>query len=130
MKEPERFMVDDPNEWLNRARSSLEIAKNRGPQIYLEDLCFGAQQAAEKAIKALMIKRGIDFPYVHDIARLLSLLRESGEVIPDAVGNARKLTRFATVTRYPMNQVVTEQHYQEAVSVSEAVLRWVQESIQ
>ena len=130
MKEPERFMVDDPHEWLNRARSSLEIAKNRGPQIYLEDLCFGAQQAAEKAIKALMIKRGIDFPYVHDIARLLSLLRESGEAIPDAVGNARKLTRFATVTRYPMNQVVTEQHYQEAVSVAEAVLRWVQKRIQ
>ncbi len=129
MKEPERFMVDDPHEWLNRARSSLEIAKNRGPQIYLEDLCFEAQQAAEKAIKALMIERGIDFPYVHDIARLLSLLRESGEAIPDAVGNARKLTRFATVTRYPMNQVVTEQHYQEAVAVAEAVLRWAEERI-
>ena len=129
MKEPERFLVDDPREWLNRARSSLEIAKNRGPRIYLEDLCFGAQQAAEKAIKALMIKRGIDFPYVHDIARLLSLLRESGETIPDAVGNARKLTRFATVTRYPLNQTVTEQHYQEAIAVAEAVLRWAEERI-
>lgn len=48
MKEPERYLVDDPREWLNRARSSLEIAKNRGPQIYLEDLCFEAQQAARK----------------------------------------------------------------------------------
>ena len=129
MKEPERFLVDDPQEWLNRARSSLEIAKHRRPQIYLEDLCFEAQQAVEKAIKALMIKHGIDFPYVHDIARLLTLLGESGEPIPDAVGHARKLTRFATVTRYPMNQAVTEQHYQEAVTIAEAVLHWAEERV-
>ena len=61
MKEPEHFPADDPREWMNRARSSLAIAKNRVPQAYLEDLCFEAQQAAEKAIKAVMIARGIDF---------------------------------------------------------------------
>jgi HEPN domain-containing protein len=32
--------------------------------VYLEDLCFLAQQAAEKAIKAVLIKRGVAFPYV------------------------------------------------------------------
>ena len=129
MKQPERFPADDPREWMNRARSSLAIAKNRVPQAYLEDLCFEAQQAAEKAVKALMIKRGIDFPYVHDLARLLSLLKEAGEAIPDAVGQARKLTRFATVTRYPMNQTVTEQHYLEALAIAEAVIRWAEERI-
>ena len=129
MKEPERFPADDPREWMNRARSSLLMAKNRVPQVYLEDLCFEAQQAAEKAVKALMIKRGIDFPYVHDLARLLSLLKEAGEAIPDAVGQARKLTRFATVTRYPMNQTVTEQHYLEALTIAEAVIRWAEERI-
>jgi len=30
--------------------------------VYLEDLCFNAQQAAEKAIKALLIAYGIRFP--------------------------------------------------------------------
>ena len=99
------------------------------PDSYLEDLCFDAQQAAEKAVKALMIKRGIDFPYVHDLAQLLSLLKKSGEEIPDAVGLAVKLTRFATVTRYPMNQAVTEQHYTEAIAIAEAVLRWAEDRI-
>jgi len=38
--------------WLVRARSSLEIAKARNSDlIYYEDLCYQAQQAAEKAIK-------------------------------------------------------------------------------
>ena len=68
MKPPERFPPDDPREWLNRARSNMAKAKNRVPDAYLEDLCFDAQQAAEKAIKAVMIVRGIDFPYTHDLA--------------------------------------------------------------
>ncbi|MBN1935792.1 MAG: HEPN domain-containing protein [Anaerolineae bacterium] len=53
----ERFSPDDPREWLNRARSSLAKARSVQyvPEIYLEDLCFDAQQAAEKAVKAVLI---------------------------------------------------------------------------
>ena len=70
MKSPDRYSPDDPREWLNRARSSLAIAKNRVTGVYLEDLCFEAQQAAEKAIKAVLMKQNIDFPYVHDLAQV------------------------------------------------------------
>jgi HEPN domain-containing protein len=50
---PDRFQPDDPREWLNRARSNLALAKaSISPDTNLEDLCFEAQQAAEKAIKA------------------------------------------------------------------------------
>jgi len=47
----------DPNEWLRRARSNLARAKNRIAEACLEDLCFDSQQAAEKAIKAILIHR-------------------------------------------------------------------------
>jgi hypothetical protein len=69
--------------------------------VYLEDLCFDAQQAAEKAIKALLVKKGIAFPYVHDIAYLLTLVEQNAVQIPDPVGRAEDLTRYAVVTRYP-----------------------------
>ena len=79
MKPPERFPPDDPREWINRARSNLIKGTNRVPGVYLEDLCFDAQQAADKAVKALLIARGVDFPYVHDLGLLLTLLEEAGE---------------------------------------------------
>ena len=129
MKRPERFAASDPREWLNRARSSLAIARNRVPDAYLEDLCFDAQQAAEKAIKALMIRRGIDFPHVHDLARLLSMIEERGETIPAPVRQAGKLTRFASITRYPSDLAVTERHYAEAVNTAATVLRWVEQQL-
>lgn len=130
MKPPERFPPDDPLEWLNRARSNLALAKSRIPEAYLEDLCFEAQQVAEKAIKAVMIRRNIEFPYVHDLARLLSLLEEEGEEIPEVVRKAGELTRYALVTRYPgIARPVSEQEYAEAVAIAEAVVRWAEERI-
>jgi HEPN domain-containing protein len=90
-------------EWLNRARSNLARAKVdiRIPDVYLEDLCFDAQQAAEKAIKAVLLSLGVRFPYHHDLAELLDLSQKAGESIPKTVKEASRLTRFAVVTRYP-----------------------------
>lgn len=99
MSPDRRFPPEDPREWLRRARSNLALAKNRAPEVYLEDLCFEAQQAAEKALKAVLIGRGIEFPYVHDLARLLSLLEEGGEAVPAAVRKAAMLTPYALMLR-------------------------------
>lgn len=127
MNPPERFAPDDPREWLNRAGSNLAMAKNRAPGAYLEDLCFQAQQAAEKAIKAVMISRSVDFPYVHDLALLLSMLEESGEDVPDSIRRAVGLTPYAVDTRYPgVGQPVSEEAYQDAIEIAEAVTRWAQ----
>ena len=123
---PERFPPDDPREWLNRARSSLALAKTHLPEAYLEDLCFQAHQAAEKAIKALLIKQGVVFPYVHDLARLLTILEEAGEPIPETIRNAEELTRYAVMTRYPgLAEPVTEVQYEEAIATAEEVIQWV-----
>ena len=130
MRPPERFPPDDPREWLNRARSNLALARNRAPDVYLEDLCFEAQQAAEKALKAVLIGRGVDFPYVHDLARLLSLLEEEGETIPATVRKAGMLTPYALITRYPgIVRPVTDREHGEAVEIAEAVVRWAGERL-
>ena len=81
-------------------------------------------------IKAVLLKKGVAFPYVHDLTRLLTLLEEAGEEIPEAVRQAEALTRYAVVTRYPgLAEPVTEAHYQEAVASAEAVVHWAEERI-
>lgn len=128
--QPERLPPDDPREWLNRARSNLIRARTEAPGIYLEDLCFDAQQAAEKALKAVLIHRGVTFPYVHDLAELLTSLLQAGEAIPEAVKEAGRLTRFAIVTRYPgVSEPVTHEEYRQAVAIAESVLRWAEEVV-
>lgn len=121
---------DDPREWLNRARSNLARAKMRAPEIYLEDLCLDAQQAAEKAIKALLIEKRVRFPHIHDLAGLLTVLGQSGESFPDAVKEASRLTRYAVINRYPgVTEPVTEDEYRGALDIAETVVAWVQERL-
>ncbi|MDD9997126.1 MAG: HEPN domain-containing protein [Rhodospirillaceae bacterium] len=129
MKPREILPPDDPREWLNRAGSNLARAKSRVAGAYLEDHCFDAQQAAEKAIKAVMISRGIDFPYSHDLTHLMSSLESSGQDIPPAVRRAATLTRYAVQSRYPSVEPVTEGEYIDALEIAKAVVRWAGEQI-
>lgn len=128
---PGRYLPDDPREWLNRAHSDLSLAKVEAQGIYLEDLCFHAQQAAEKAIKALLIKHNIEFPYVHDIAGLLTLLEQAGQDVPGPIKEAERLTRFAVFTRYPgIAPPVTHEEYAQAIAVAEHVVCWAKDIIE
>ena len=63
-------------EWLRRAKSNLLRAKapRDHPEIMYEDLCFDAQQAAEKAIKGLLVHLQTPFPKTHSISDLLALV--------------------------------------------------------
>ena len=127
MRPPERFPHDDPREWMNRARSNLIRSRMRVPKAYLEDLCFDAQQAAEKAIKAVMMSRGIEFPYTVDIAHLLGVLSDDGLAVADSVLRATRLTQFAVHTRYPgLDEPVEEPEFLEAVEIAEVVVRWAE----
>ena len=126
----ERFSPDDPREWLNRARSNLALARKCAPDVYVEDLCFEAQQAAEKSIKAVMISHEIEFPYVHNLALLLSILEETGVTIPNKVRRAARLTPYAVDSRYPGVELPTsEEEYRDAVAVAEAVIQWAEEQL-
>lgn len=62
MPEPTRYPPNDPREWLTRARSDLALARAHPEGVLLEDLCFHAQQAAEKTIKAALVQHEIEFP--------------------------------------------------------------------
>ena len=61
--------------------------------------CHNTSAAVEKAMKALLIQRHVQFPYVHDIAELLTVLEAADQEIPPAIRQAERLTRFAVFTR-------------------------------
>ena len=131
MPSSKRRDPDDPRAWLDRARSNLIRAQQRAPNVYLEDLCFDAQQAAEKALKALCIERSLEFPYVHDLTRLVTLLQEEGQPVPDEVKEAGRLTRYAVFTRYPgVGDPVTEDDHERAVAIAGRVVEWVEDHLE
>lgn len=90
----------DPRAWMTRAYSNLRLAEHgRGKEVLLEDLCFNTQQAAEKALKAVCLLKGLEFPKTHSIVRLLDIIESGGVTIPETVKDADILTQYAVQTR-------------------------------
>lgn len=119
---------ESAQEWLRRARSNFVRASLTKPaEVYWEDLCFDAQQAAEKALKALYIFHGKRFPFTHDLGELIEQLEGFIPDIPESVHEASDLSDYAVVTRYPAwGKSVDEAEYKAALEKSRCVLSWVE----
>jgi HEPN domain-containing protein len=121
--------ASDPAEWLRHARSNLSRCRGdrRLPDVLFEDLCFDAQQAAEKAIKAVLVLRQRRFPKTHDLAELLDLVAATGIEVPPEVLEAKRLTPHAVAGRYPgVSEDASEEDYREALETAERVVAWAE----
>jgi HEPN domain-containing protein len=118
-----------PADWLRFADSDLILAQARSGSVLLEMLCFHAQQAAEKSLKAVLLARGIAFPRTHNLQVLLDLLPEAALRPPD-VDRAAGLSDYAVHARYPGEyEPVSEDEYREAVRLAQAVVHWAKDSL-
>ena len=125
MSAPRSQSVGAPGEWLIRAQSALVLARQKATGVLREDLCYQAQQAAEKALKAVCLHEEVEFPFTHDVRYLLRLLVDEGVAVPRRLRAASVLTDYAVATRYPSAaEPVTEEDYAEALGLAEAVVGW------
>jgi len=114
-----------PGDWLRHARSDLERAAMRKTRAILyAHLCFHAQQAAEKALKAVLATHGLRVPKTHDIAYLMDLL-PAGLSITPAMLDLPTLTKYAVQQRYPgENPPIARRHHARAVLLAEDAVTW------
>lgn len=128
MPAPERQPAARPEAWLDSARSDLRIARLAQGQdgIRPEQVCFHAQQTAEKSIKGVLLAGSIEFPLTHSVGALLDLAERGGEPPPAHLAGAASLTRYAVETRYPETTLdaATAEEVEEAIGLAEAVLAW------
>jgi HEPN domain-containing protein len=117
-------------EWIARAQASLALAKVVVAGVAIEDLCYQAQQAAEKALKAVYLSRQASFSYIHNIDTLLLGLEAIGFEIPESVDVAGELTRYAVETRYPgAFEPLTQEDLARAIALAESVLAWARAQV-
>jgi HEPN domain-containing protein len=75
------------------ARSDLAVAcMTEDERIAPTILAFHAQQAAEKALKALLIQGQVEFPHTHVIGVVLNLCQATGYEVPKDLTEASNLT--------------------------------------
>jgi HEPN domain-containing protein len=88
---------------------------------------FHAQQAAEKAAKAVLTLRGVDYPRTHDVHYLADQLRELEGGRPREIADAAWLTAWATEFRYA-DPPPPALNREEALASAEAAVVWARSS--
>lgn len=129
---PQNTNPGTPEDWLLRAKSNLIRARNLPDEagFLLEDACFDTQQSVEKSLKAILVYLDVRFPFTHNLGRLLNLICQHIDEMPESILNAGKLTDYAVEARYPLSlEAVTEEEYQEAVEIAESVYAWASKII-
>ena len=117
---------------MSHADSDLRLARMAAgdESIRREQVCFHAQQAAEKAIKAVLLSRGIEFPLTHDLEELLEIAEDGGLALPDQVREAGLLTPYAVETRYPGHWAeIAGAEQEKALRVAESTVAWANRTI-
>ncbi|MCX5809947.1 MAG: HEPN domain-containing protein [Proteobacteria bacterium] len=121
-----------PEEWVSHAESDLAIARlgDGKPGVLPQQICFHAQQAAEKALKAVLLFHKIDFAWTHDITELTDIFEEAGITLPEDFQDAGDLTPYAVESRYPGYWgTIDEEDVKEAIELAEKIVKWARESI-
>lgn len=123
----------------DREQAELLLRKADEDRVVLEALAenhdvvdaalgFHAQQAVEKALKAVLAARSDEFPWTHDLQLLLRRLDTAGVEVPSIVHDARRLTPWAVEFRY--GETIDDVLDREAtVSLIGDVLAWAADQV-
>ena len=124
--------IEESKRWFTQARRDLKAARDSAEAGNYEWCCFQAQQAAEKALKALLHafgRRG----WGHSVVELLEELKELVEVSEDMFVAARELDRHYIPSRYPnaFESGYPGMYYDDvtarrALEASQKIVEWVE----
>lgn len=92
--------MERSKDWLDEAKGDLEHALNDMRDGFYNWACFSAQQAAEKALKAVFQRMGAE-AWGHSVADLLKELTESHDIPEELFDGALELDKAYIPTRYP-----------------------------
>ncbi len=118
-------------DWLQEAKDDLAAAESLGQAKLYAAACFHCQQAAEKVLKAALIKLRGDFPKGHSLRQLAVSANLFGELMNELA----VLEGDYTVSRYPdvygkpprslYDSQIFAQRFAAARKVVQVVEKWI-----
>lgn len=123
-------MPERSADWYRQAERDLKSARVQLGACFFEWACFIAQQAGEKAVKAIYQRLGAE-AWGHSVTDLLKGLREKVKVPDKLFEMAMSLDKFYIPARYPNgwangtpSEYITKKDAINAISNSEEILRF------
>ena len=124
MSIPDKDIFEKVIQWFEYAEEDLRLARHG---LIMPSSCpyrliaYHAQQCAEKYLKAYLVYHNVDFPYTHNIKKLLKLC-EKYAGWAEKLKVAEKLSPYAITARYPgIGEEVTKDGAKQAIALASKV---------
>lgn len=103
MTPPEQIKRELVRQWLDKGEEDFGLIRHLTAEQYpyVGAIGFHAQQAAEKFLKALLVRHQIEFPKTHNLGELLDLIAATDAALADSLRNVTALNPYGVDTRYP-----------------------------
>jgi HEPN domain-containing protein len=124
--------ADEARRWMAYAKSDLDAANTllESKDFFTRQVCFFAQQAGEKALKAILVFLEIPFPQTHDLDRIRELITE-GWKVKERFPQLYDLSIWAVESRYPGDAPdVVEHEARETLRLAESVFEAVKAELE
>lgn len=122
-------------DWFRQAEADLKHARNALETGSFEWSCFAAQQAAEKALKAVFQKAGME-AWGHTLTALVGNLPPSARPPERLLARAKMLDKHYIPTRYPNGfdsgaptDFYTQEEARDAIAHAEEILAFCGDQI-
>ncbi len=121
--------ITDAKERLAYAEADLGVAKHLFKTYYpkpLPIICYHCQQAAEKAVKAIIVLHGSQggMPKRHDIFLLLNQIKNMVSIDSKFYDYADVLAPYGVAMRYPNELQLEERHADKAIEMADEFVTW------
>ena len=121
--------LDDAKEWLSFADADLGVAEHLNKTYHpkpLEIICFHCQQAAEKAVKSIIVLNGSQggIPKKHDLFLLLNQIKNMVSIDEKYYDYADILAPYGVAMRYPNELFLEERHAEKAIQMANEFVKW------
>lgn len=131
----ERENLIDAKEWLSYAENDLGVAEHLFKTYYPKPLSiigFHCQQAAEKAVKALIVLYGSQggIPKKHDVFLLLNQIKNMVDIDAKFYDYADILAPYGIAVRYPNELTLEEYHAEKAIRMAREFVEWTKEIVE
>ena len=116
---------------LRKATDDATAARKFANDLEIADAVVGfhAQQAVEKALKAVLSADERPYPWTHDLRHLVELLDDAGQRLPADFSQIDRLSPWAAEFRYG-DSIDEDLDRQAAAQLADAVVAWARSYVE
>ena len=109
-------MKDSARQWLAYAEENLACARLTAANGYYNPALQNAQQAVEKALKALVIEKGLEFRKTHSVQELRDMLANAGVPVGLTDENCELMDSIYLPSKYPLGSALPDMQPDRGIS--------------